>query len=45
MGAVPLELARSLYITSLVALVGIFAVVFLVMNLLHYFVTASVKRV
>lgn len=44
--AVPLKLARSLYITSLIALVGIFAIVLLVMNLLlHYLVIAPVKRV
>src|SRR6516164_11412278 len=44
--AVPLKLARRLYITSLIALVGIFAVVFVVMNLLlHHLVIAPVKRV
>ena len=44
--AVPLKLARHLYITSLIALMGIFAVVFVVMNLLlHHLVIAPVKRV
>ena len=44
--AVPLKLARRLYITSLIALVGIFAVVFVVINLLlHHLVIAPVKRV
>ena len=44
--AVPLKLAHSLYFTSLIALVGIFAIVSLVMNLLlHYLVIAPVKRV
>jgi HAMP domain-containing protein len=43
---VPLKLARRLYITSLIALVGIFAIVLGVMNLLlHYLVIAPVKRV
>lgn len=44
--AVPLRLARRIYITSLIALMGIFAIVFVVMNLLlHYLVIAPVKRV
>lgn len=44
--AVPLTLARRIYITSLIALVGIFAIVFVVMNLLlNYLVIAPVKRV
>jgi HAMP domain-containing protein len=44
--AIPLKLARRLYITSLIALVGIFAIVFALMNLLlHYLVIAPVKRV
>ena len=43
---VPLKLARALYLTSLVTLVGIFVIVVLVMNLLlHYLVIAPVKRV
>jgi HAMP domain-containing protein len=44
--AVPLKLAHGLYITCLIVLVGIFAVVLVVMNLLlHYLVIAPVKRV
>jgi HAMP domain-containing protein len=44
--AVPLKLARRLYITCLIALVVIFAIVLVVMNLLlHYLVIAPVKRV
>ena len=43
---VPLKLARALYLTSLIILVGIFVIVVLVMNLLlHYLVIAPVKRV
>lgn len=43
---VPLKLARNLYITSLIILVGIFAIVFVVLNLLlHYLVIAPVRRV
>jgi HAMP domain-containing protein len=43
---VPLKLAHNLYITSLIILVGIFAIVFVVLNLLlHYLVIAPVRRV
>ena len=44
--AVPLKLARDAYVTFLVILVVVFAIVFGVMNLLlHYLVIAPVKRV
>lgn len=43
--AVPLKLAHRLYIMCLIALVGVFAIVLVVMNLLlHYLVIAPVKR-
>jgi len=44
--ALPLKVARDHFITSLVVLVLVFAVVFVVLNLLlHYLVIAPVKRV
>jgi HAMP domain-containing protein len=44
--ALPLKVAREHFITSLVVLVLVFAIVFVVLNLLlHYLVVAPVKRV
>ena len=44
--AVPLKSARDAYVTFLIILVAIFAIVFVVLNLLlHYLVIAPVKRV
>lgn len=44
--AVPLKLAHDAYVTFLIILVAIFAIVFVVLNLLlHYLVIAPVKRV
>jgi len=44
--AIPLKLARDAYFTFLGALIGIFAVVFVILNLLlHYLVIVPVKRV
>ncbi len=43
---IPLKIARSAYVTFLVTLVEIFAVVFVILNLLlHYLVIAPVKKV
>ncbi len=43
---VPLKLAHDAYVTSLLVMVGIFAVVFLLLNLLlHYLVISPVRRV
>jgi len=43
---IPLKLAREAYLTFLAMLTGIFAVVFVILNLLlHYLVLAPVKRV
>jgi HAMP domain-containing protein len=44
--AIPLQLARTTYITFLVILVAIFAIIVLILNLLlHYLVITPVKRV
>jgi HAMP domain-containing protein len=44
--AIPLRLAHTLYVTFLIALVGIFAIVLIVLNLLlHFLVIVPVKRV
>jgi HAMP domain-containing protein len=44
--AVPLKFARDAYVTFLIILVAIFAIAFVVLNLLlHYLVIAPVKRV
>jgi protein-histidine pros-kinase len=44
--AVPLKVARDIYVTFLIILVAIFAIIFLILNLLlHYLVIAPVKRV
>jgi HAMP domain-containing protein len=44
--AVPLKVARDTYVTFLIILVAIFAIIFVILNLLlHYLVIAPVKRV
>ena len=44
--AVPLKLARETYLTFMAILVGVFALIFVVLNLLlHYLVLQPVKRV
>jgi protein-histidine pros-kinase len=44
--AVPLKLAREAYVTFMIILVTVFAIVFVVLNLLlHYLVVVPVKRV
>jgi HAMP domain-containing protein len=44
--AVPLNIARHTYVTFLIVLIGMFAIIFLILNLLlHYLVITPVKRV
>jgi protein-histidine pros-kinase len=44
--AIPLKIARDAYVSFLITLVEIFAVIFVILNLLlHYLVIAPVKRV